>query len=146
MNTLTKEQYEETKGRNDRHNAWVDSIKRRSYRAEEVPADCQITNEERSKLEVYEFVHNPPDKYFLYINQEKRLATTWTGDKLGEVTFGREYSSPAFGAFSRRIPITVVAINGKVYHGTYYKSSGDYARIKAKKESKKTVDRRGILV
>jgi hypothetical protein len=28
---------------------------------------------------------------------------------------------------------TVRAVNGRVYHGTYYKSSGNYARIKARK-------------
>jgi hypothetical protein len=30
----------------------------------------------------------------------------------------------------KRQPIDIYAINGKKYHGTYYKSSGDYARVK----------------
>lgn len=92
--------------------------------------DRSPTNEERSAVEVYEFVTNPPDKYFLYINCTKRIATTWTGDKLGDVSFGSEYRDN-FGG--KRVPITVYAINGKRYHGTYYKSSGDYARIKLAK-------------
>lgn len=85
------------------------------------------TNEERSAVEVYEFCTNPPQTYFLYINCTKKEATTWTGDKLGSVSFGSEWRDN-FGG--KRVPITVYAINGKRYHGTYYKSSGDYARIK----------------
>jgi len=85
------------------------------------------TNEERSAVEVYEFVMTPPEKYFLYINRTKREATTWTGDKLGTVGFGREYRDN-FGG--RRVPVTVYGINGCKYYGTYFVSSGDYARIR----------------
>ena len=92
--------------------------------------DRSPTNEERSAVEVYEFCTDPPDKYFLYINCTKKEATTWTGDKLGTVAFGCEFRDN-FGG--KRVPITVYAINGKKYHGTYYKSSGDYARIKMAK-------------
>ena len=88
------------------------------------------TNEERSAVEVYEFVHDAPDRYFVYVNKDTKEATTWTGDKLGAVVFGREYRDN-FGG--KRIPITVFAINGTKYHGTYYASSGDYARIKRSK-------------
>jgi hypothetical protein len=93
------------------------------------------TNEERSAVEVYEFLHNPPEKYFVYINRTKREATTWTGEKLGTVGFGTEYRDN-FGG--KRVPITVYAINGAKYHGTYYASSGDYARIKMSKRSRAT--------
>lgn len=88
------------------------------------------TNAERSAIEVYEFVHHPPDRYFVYINEQKRIATTWTGDELGKVAFGREWCDN-FGG--KRVPVTITAINGRTYHGTYYKSSGDYARIKVAK-------------
>lgn len=60
------------------------------------------------------------------------------GDKLGDVTFGREYKTPTRGHFpSVRVPITVRGINGVTYHGTYFKSSGDYARVKASAKSLK---------
>lgn len=88
--------------------------------------DRAPTNEERSAVEVFEFHSDPPQRYFLYINQEKRIATTWTGDKLGDVSFGRAWRDN-FGG--ERVPISVRAINGRSYHGTYYRSSGDYARI-----------------
>jgi hypothetical protein len=102
------------------------------------------TNDERSALEVYEFITNPPQRYFLYIKRpevpkgytlgfQRTIATTWTGDKLGDVQCGSMYRSN-FG--DRRIPITVYAINGKVYHGTYYCDAGDYARIKLAKHQK----------
>jgi hypothetical protein len=89
------------------------------------------TNDERSAAELYEFVTNPPDKYFLYIDEAKRIATTWTGEKLGTVGFGREYRDN-FGG--KRVPISVYAVNGRTYHGTYFKSSGDYARVKMAKQ------------
>jgi hypothetical protein len=82
---------------------------------------------------LFEFVANPPDKYFLYISEADRTATTWTGEKLGDVSFGREFRDN-FGG--KRQPINVRAVNGKTYHGTYYKSSGNYARIRAAKGSR----------
>lgn len=91
--------------------------------------DRSPTNEERSACEVYEWTVNPPDRYFLYVNRT-REATTWTGDKLGTVSFGSEYRDN-FGG--KRVPITVYGTNGVKYHGTYYTSSGDYARIKRAK-------------
>jgi len=132
---ITPEQAQDIRARNEALNQWIDTIRGKngwaSYKPEDKPANVpDVTNEERSALEVFEFVANPPDKYFLYINEKDRTATTWTGEKLGAVSFGREYRDN-FGG--RRIPINVHTINGKTYHGTYYKSSGDYARIRVKK-------------
>lgn len=92
-----------------------------------------VTNADRSAVEVYEFYHNQPERYFLYISEAKRIATTWTGDKLGDVSFGAKFNDNFGGT---RVPITIVAINGRVYHGTYFKSSGDYARVKIAKQKK----------
>ena len=88
------------------------------------------TNEERSALEVYDFVHSPPDKYFLYVDDKTGKATTFTGDVLGSVERGRSYKSPAFGTPSTRVPIKVYGINGVTYSGTYFSSAGSYARVK----------------
>lgn len=104
-----------------------------------LPESC--TNDEISAIEVYEFMTNPPDKYFLYISsspgvQDKghkiihlsgRKATTWTGDVLGYVYCGSGFYSN-FGDY--RIPISIKAINGYWYHGTFFYSAGDYARVK----------------
>ena len=119
---ITPEQAAAIRQRNDALMAWVDSIRGKngwaSYKPEDKPAHVpDVSNEERSALEVFEFCANPPDKYFLYISQEKRTATTWTGDVLGQVYFGREFRDN-FGG--RRMPVTVRAINGLVYYGTYY--------------------------
>lgn len=132
---ITPEQANEIRTRNTALNQWVDSIRGKngwaSYRPEDKPANVpDVTNEERSALEVFEFVSNPPEKYFLYIDEKNHTATTWTGETLGQVTFGCEYRDNFNG---RRVPVTVRAVNGKTYHGTYYKSSGNYARIRAKK-------------
>tara|TARA_R100001530_G_scaffold134519_1_gene109542 strand:+ start:635 stop:1030 length:396 start_codon:yes stop_codon:yes gene_type:complete len=88
----------------------------------------RLSNDDRSEIEHYEFFHNPPDKYLLYVNENTSLGTTWTGQKLGRVYFGNAYRSN-FG--DKRQTINFVGINGKRYHGTYYKDAGNYARIKA---------------
>lgn len=90
-----------------------------------------ITNDDRSNVELYYFMKERPKKYFLYINEEKRTATTWTGEKLGTVYMGSTYTSN-FG--DKRRNIDVIGINGIKYHGTFYKSSGDYARVIAYKK------------
>jgi hypothetical protein len=132
---ITPDQAADISKRNDALMAWVDSIRGKngwaSYRPEDKPADVpNVTNEERSALEVFEFCTNPPHKYFLYINREKQEGTTWAGELLGHVTFGCEYRDN-FGG--RRVPVWIRGVNGKQYHGTYYKSSGDFARIRQSK-------------
>ncbi|MCP4900013.1 MAG: hypothetical protein GY906_23845 [bacterium] len=89
-----------------------------------------VTNEEKSACEQFEFAHSKPERYFLYVNQQNKLATTWMGDKLGAVTFGRLWRDNFGGT---RIPITVLGINGVRYHGTCYTSAGEYVRITAYK-------------
>jgi len=89
-----------------------------------------VTNEMRSKVEIYYFKKEKPKTYFIYINATTKKATTWTGDNLGNCRFGTPYKSN-FG--DTRQNIDVYGINGIKYHGTYFKSSGDYARIKAYK-------------
>ncbi|NYG46379.1 hypothetical protein GGD67_003850 [Bradyrhizobium sp. IAR9] len=107
-------------------NDWLGD--RTSYHPSEVPSHLNPpSNEERSALEVFEFSRDKPDRYFLYISRDKAMATTWTGEELGRVTFGRTYRDN-FGG--ERVAITVQAVSGDTYHGTYYKSSGDYARVK----------------
>lgn len=139
---LTAEQYAELKARYDRHSAFVDTKRGKNgwaaYKPEEVPEDCRISNEEVSLIEVYQFINDPPEKYFAYVKGYRGYCSvgelvTWTGDKLGTVTFGVKYRDN-FGGI--RVPIRVQAINGRVYHGTYFESSGDYARIRVCKDTK----------
>ena len=85
------------------------------------------SNDDTSAVEVYEWIVNPPARYLAYINEDKRIMTTWTGEILGYTAFGRAYRSN-FG--DTRVSIDVRGTNGKRYYGTYYKSSGDYCRIK----------------
>ena len=95
------------------------------------PFASRVDNALRSAVEVYGFCANAPSKYFLYVNLEKRIVTTWTGDKLGNIIgVGASFRSN-FGD-SRRY-IWIHAINGQDYVGVFYESAGDYARIKALK-------------
>src|ERR1700756_4878935 len=98
---ISPQQAADIRQRNDALMAWVDSIRVKngwaSYKPEDKPAHVpDVSNDERSALEVFEFCTNPPDRYFLYINEKNSTATTWTGETLGQVSFGREYRVPAF--------------------------------------------------
>ena len=104
------------------------------YKAIRARIDRQ-SNDEISAVEVYEFLRDKPDRYSLYIDKENQRATTWTGERLGSVCFGREYRDNFGGV---RVPIDVHAINGLRYHGTYCKSSGNCARIRQYKHQRKT--------
>lgn len=118
---------------------------RNSYRVEEIPAGIEITNDERSDLERHDFLVDEPARYSVYVKELPRdpafrsgvaalgVATTWTGDILGSVTFGAPYRSN-FG--DTRRAVWMVTLSGVRYHGTAYTSAGDYARIvKAKVRS-----------
>ena len=137
---ISPEEYEELFDRQSRFKAWLGS--RTSYRQEEVPENCRITNEERSAIEVFQFCRDKLSIYFVYIAPpipnssmvEKHYvhATTWIGDYLGRVYLGGEYTvHMPRGGKSVRQSITMHGINGVRYYGTYYKSSGNYARIYA---------------
>lgn len=100
-----------------------------------------IPNKECGEIEEYEFYNYPPDKYFVYVNEEKKIVTTWTGLKLGDIIFPNvfyihEYKTN-FG--DTRINIKIKGINGLEYNGIYFKSSGDYARIRIAKKDKDKV-------
>jgi len=90
-----------------------------------------VTNEMRSKVEVYEFKKSKPKEYILYVDAAKKIATTWTGEFLGRVIFGTYYRSN-FG--DERICIDVIGVNNINYHGVFFKSAGDYAIIKSYKK------------
>ena len=138
VSTITAQQAADIEARLTKFNNWLG--KRTSYKWEDIPADVRhVSNEERSQLEVYEFVHNPPERYFLYIRMDTDpagqwnrtgIATTWAGEKLGDVRAGHRYRSNMGDV---RVPVRIRAINGRTYVGTFYQSSGDYARVRLAK-------------
>lgn len=111
---------------------------------------CDERNRALSRREVEAFLARSADSWFAYWQEAKpgpqldmpsgvrpnapRL-TTWMGDTLAYVTWwGAEYTSPAFGPFpSRRTNFRARGIDGREWYGTYYKSSGDYVRMRAKR-------------
>jgi len=137
--TISKSEYETLRERMNRFEIWRNG--RTSYQSSEVPKGLDVSNDERSAIERYEFVNDPPQKYFVYVRRvncdgepnEKSLrvqATTWTGDVLGIGLLGSSFRDN-FGG--KRYPIRFRAINGKTYAGTYYASAGDYARVRTVK-------------
>ena len=126
MNTITESQANDIREREAKLTAWRG--KRNSYDPKELPPDINPpSNNERSELEIFDFCHDKPDRYFLYINDKQSVATTWTGDILGTCRFGKSWRDN-MGA--TRVSVRIEAINGYIYSGTYYKSAGSYARVK----------------
>lgn len=135
LRTLTpKEETEraQLRARVDAFAQWLG--KRTSYKPEEVPQGLSVENSERSRLEVLEFIAAPPEKAFAYIKETSALlwaVTTWTGDTLATVTWsGMPYKCPAFGQQSECVNFRAVGINGATYSGIYYKSAGNYCRLR----------------
>lgn len=137
MNTITKEQYNEIKTRLAAYEVWRNG--RTSYPSNTVPPGLGVSNEDRSKVELYDFVHNPPEKYFVYVRHDAKSArqaeaTTWMGELLGCAMLGYEWRDN-FGGTRRSIEFA--GVNGFQYVGTYYTSSGDYARVRMTAQSKR---------
>jgi len=99
------------------------------------PEDTEARNIETSRLEVATFKSGVYSRYFAYLSKDRRI-TTWMGDTLATVTWmGAEYRCPGFGGFpSVRQNFTARGIDGRAWYGTFYKSSGDYVRMRVKKE------------
>jgi len=86
-----------------------------------------LTNAMRSRLEIHHFKTEKPRSFYAYQKLDKRLITTWTGDKLGDIVqMGPEYRS---NMGDKRVPIRVHGINGITYSGTAYVGAGDYVRL-----------------
>jgi hypothetical protein len=128
---LNLEQVKDIEQREAARSDFMKAKKRNWLSAEESAALPQVTNDERSAVEVFYWLTDKPEKYFVYISAEKKQATTWTGETLGNVSFGREYRG---NMGDKRQSVRIYGTNGRTYAGTYYKRAGDYARIKALKQ------------
>jgi len=112
--------------------AWLNG--RTSYRTEDVPTELRdIDNAMRSAVEVYEINTEKPEKLFVYVAPDKianagafGFVTTWTGERLGRYEVRNKWRDN-FGGERQSIR---ACIGGVMYAGTYFKSSGDYARLK----------------
>jgi len=131
IHKISKARYIELCDRWQRFQDWH-TLNSGPYYADEVPANARITNDEWSAIEVYEFIHDKPDRYFCYVNEKERKVTTWTGDILAHHCV---LGSPFHVFNAERRSIRFKAINGRIYYGWYFSGSGDYARVKATKES-----------
>jgi len=93
------EQYQEVVLRKSQYNQWAKQYQKKSgwtVIPVNVIPPVKFDNDDRSALEVWEWKHNPPDRYFLYVHEnatppdgfpyEKPIweAQTWTGRRLGQ--------------------------------------------------------------
>jgi hypothetical protein len=106
---------------------------------EELRAEVEKRTREQSELEVAWWKECKPQKHLAYVkrlgvNDNRGILTTWLGDELGTIRFGRKYRC-LFG--DTRVSIDVEGNNGISYYGTYYESSGDIARIYRRKTKKR---------
>jgi hypothetical protein len=102
-----------------------------------IPADAPpdpADNEDRTLVEVYEFAHENTgaDGHTGYVDRDLTRVTTFMGDLLATITErGPKYKIPAFGGFpSERRNFRARGIDGHIYAGVAYVSSGDYCRMR----------------
>jgi len=130
---ITKRQYNALKKKQTTYDTWAGQYIQ-SNRWIVIPSDAKLPvkfgNKERSMIEVYEWVFGLPSSYFLYIREKDNTAVNFMGEILGSVSMGREYYDNFGGV---RVSVDIKGTNGIRYHGTYFKSAGQYARIKAYK-------------
>lgn len=92
------------------------------------------SNEDRSLVEVCRFENLDAGKngYGAYWSKDGRTITTWMGEPIATIIWkGSEYKTPAFGGRgSKRINFRAKGIDGHLYSGTYFTSSGDYVQMK----------------
>ena len=88
------------------------------------------SNDERSDVEVYEFLTNKPLRYTAYVDHYHTI-TTWTGQKLGTITHAGKVYRSNFG--DKRQHLTIKALNGLTYSATAYLTAGDYCHMRAVK-------------
>jgi hypothetical protein len=103
------------------------------------PEECRISNDERGELELHHFMTEAPLHLFAYVTKNRKTGAwqcnAWPGQPFGRVWVGDPYKSPGFyGRPSTRRSVTLFAVNGWIYSGTFYQSSGDYARLKRTKQ------------
>ena len=102
-------------------------LSKEEQREQEEYAGGDVTNAMRSRLEKHHIRVDRPDRLFVYVNLPKGIVTTWPGEEIGKITMeGYPYRG---NMGDERINITV-NIFGTKYTGTYFKSAGDYARLR----------------
>jgi hypothetical protein len=141
---ITEAKHKELRAKINLFDAWVDTQRNpkngwASYTEAEIPKHLEkVSNDERSQVETYEFVHNQPDKYTCYVKREmagagvfstKVTLTTWTGQTLGYGSLGKMFWCGKGIHKNKRYQIRFTAINGVKYKGIYYAGSGDYCHV-----------------
>ena len=93
-------------------------------------ANRRVSNRAKSRLGIYEFMRDSPDKIFAYYRGDARvgdLITNGMGGQLGVIIHRGKESRP-FGG--KVVSIRMKAINGFTYAGRCNLSSGTYCRLK----------------
>lgn len=151
VKTITAEEAADIRERENAYQAWAEQFRRKNgwivIPAEEV-AKCpvQITNEERGKLDQFEFFRDKPQRrvfYFKFVDLADNasghtaadadglrgvaiLLTTWTGDKLARGYVSGFYRGN-FGDRRATFRATCLDGSGVIYSGTAFLDAGDYA-------------------
>ena len=114
--------------------AWMSAHKTNSYHPDELPEALKptLTNEQRADVELFDWINNPPARYFAYMtNSKPEFITNWTGQNLARIIeCGAVYRS---NIGDRRQNFRCKGTNGVTYSGTAYIDSGDYVRMRAVK-------------
>lgn len=136
MQTIDKQTRDAWHAHDAALHAWMRANNRNSYRSEELPAQLlpTLTNEQQADIEMFDWLNDPPVKYFAYTKSDKfgltgSHITNWTGRELARIVHrGSVYRS---NMGDRRCSFRAIGSNGLTYSGTAYIDAGDYVRMRA---------------
>lgn len=133
--TITDHEALALRGLQARFEAWRNGCT--SYKTDDVPAELRaFDNDARAKLELYDFVHEKPERYFAYYRDNAaagELIVNWTGLTLGRIESAGAIWTSNFG--DKRRSVRVRGVNGVTYIGTAQLSNGTYVRLRAIRET-----------
>lgn len=143
MISLTE--YTALKANQSAYEKWAETYKQKNGWIV-IPADAirpvQFENEDRAKIEEYEFMTEKPLRLFAYYKAGSRdtfpiygTITGFMGNVLARVQFASVPRVSNMG--DKRIYFSALGINGVLYHGIAYVTNGDYCRMRAYKKQPK---------
>ena len=98
------------------------------------PDYAACDNAMRGRVEQYELLTNPPERFVAYVSSDGASITTWAGDRLGSCWLGSGWSVNSY--VSSRMYQVHATINGRTYTGRSA-GRGMYASLRETAASKR---------
>lgn len=134
---ISKSKYNSLKNKYNAHSRAFESFRKKTgknYTDKNIEKTYNIpkgtTNEETSKIEVYEYKNKPlkvGDKYNAYLSSDGQKITTFTGDEIAKVNNLVENKSRGY---DKHYSFSGMDINGNTIKGRAFAGKGGYVRFR----------------